>query len=76
MCYSVTIMTQRKLNNALSNVGGRFFGIEKNDGTRVNAKLVNETAKYVTVTDTRSKEQKKMAKSSINSLTVGGQTIK
>lgn len=68
-------MTTNKVNSALSNVGGRIFGIEKNDGTRISAKLINETNHYLTVADLNTKTNKKLAKSSISALTVSGQKI-
>lgn len=58
-------------------MNGRFFGIEKTDGSQINAKLVSETNNYITVSDrNQSFDYKKMAKTSIKALTIAGETIR
>jgi hypothetical protein len=69
-------MNATKLEQTLSGLRGRFFGIETKQGTKINAQLLKETDKYVTINDTRTKAHRKIAKESIMAVTVGGQTIR
>ena len=60
----------------MSNTKGRFFGIEKRDGSKVNAQMISESSHYVVVNDRNAKSHKKLAKSSIVGLTIDGQSIR
>ncbi len=69
-------MNATKLEQTLSGLRGRFFGLETKQGNKLSAQLLNETNKYVTINDMKAKMQRKIAKDSITSVTVGGQTIR
>lgn len=65
-----------KLQNTLSGLRGRFFGIETAQGEKINAQLVSVTPSYVNVWDRNSDRVRRLAKSSIYSLSVAGKTIR
>lgn len=69
-------MKQDILNNTLSTMNGRFFGLEKQSGEKLNAKVVKITESYVTVNDRNSGNNVKLKKDNIKSLTIAGKTIK
>jgi|TARA_R110000787_G_scaffold336_10_gene1354 hypothetical protein len=60
----------------MNNTAGRFFGIEKRDGSKINAQLVSETSNYVTVNDRNAGTHKKLAKASIVGLNIDGEIIR
>lgn len=69
-------MSNTKLNQTLSGLGGRFFGLHTKQGGKVNARVVTVTPNYVTVFDRNAGQTRKFAKSSIAALAVGGQLIR
>lgn len=65
---------KKKMDNVMRHVGGRFFTIERkvrNTTMRYCAKLVSETAQYLTITDVNTGEQHKMNKNSVVALNCG-----
>lgn len=65
-----------KLNNTLSGLRGRFFGITTNKGEVLNAQLIRQTPKYIEVWDRNTFSSRLFAKTSIDSISVGGKRIK
>jgi hypothetical protein len=65
-----------KMQNTLSGLRGRFFGIETSQGERINAQLVSVTPSYVNIWDRNANRVRRLAKSSIYSLSVAGKTVK
>ena len=71
-----TNMQENKLNNTLSGLGGRFFGLHTKAGEAINAQVVNVTPQFVTVYDRNNERTRKVAKSSISAIVTQGQTIR
>lgn len=65
-----------KLQNTLSGLRGRFFGIKTSQGESINAQLVSVTPSYINVWDRNSDRFRRLAKTSIYSLSVAGKTVK
>lgn len=65
-----------KLNTTLSGLRGRFFGLKTTKGEVLNAQLVRETPKYIEVWDRNTYNYRLFAKTSIDSISVGGKRIK
>lgn len=66
----------KTLQNTLSGLRGRFFGLRTIKGERINAQLVNLSPSYVSVWDRNEDRVRKIAKTSIHSVTVAGKTVK
>lgn len=66
-------MTDTRLNK-MRYTEGRFFGIEKRNGEKINAQLVSESPHYVTVHDRNLQQELKLAKASIVALNIDGAT--
>jgi hypothetical protein len=65
---------KKKMDNVKRHVGGKFFTIERkvrNTTARYCAKLVSESAQYLTITDVNTGEQHKMNKNSVVALNCG-----
>lgn len=69
-------MQTNKLNNTLSGLGGRFFGLHTKAGEAINAQVVSVTPQFVTVYDRNNQRNRKVAKSSISAIVTQGQTIR
>jgi|LakMenEpi03Aug12_release.lakeMendotaPanAssembly.Ray.scaffolds.fasta_scaffold3166038_1 hypothetical protein len=67
---------RNQLQNTLSGLRGRFFGIETIKGENINAQLVSVTPAYVNVWDRNSDQVRKLSKNSIHSITVAGKTVR
>jgi hypothetical protein len=68
----------RKVNNivkAMTSSRGRFFGLTTKQGETLNAQFVTETPKYVVVRDRNAQETRKLAKTSLKSLSMGSTKI-
>jgi hypothetical protein len=68
----------RKVNNivkAMTSSRGRFFGLTTKQGETLNAQFVTETPKYVVVRDRNAQETRKLAKTSLKSLSMGSVKI-
>ena len=52
----------------LRNSSGRFIGVHTKKGDSINAKFVSETDEYVTIFDRNSYKNRKLAKTSITSV--------
>ena len=50
---------------------GRFFGLTTKQGETLNAQFVNETPRYVVVRDRNAQQTRKLAKTSLKSLSMG-----
>ena len=64
----------RKVNNivkAMTSSRGRFFRLTTKQGETLNAQFVTETSKYVVVRDRNAQETRKLAKTSLKSLSMG-----
>jgi hypothetical protein len=57
--------------NAIRQSKGRFFGLYTTQGDVMNARFVNETDEYINVYDRNRHTDRKLAKSSIQSVTLG-----
>jgi hypothetical protein len=72
------ILIMRKVNNivkAMTSSRGRFFGLTTKQGETLNAQFVTETPKYVVVRDRNAQETRKLAKTSLKSLSMGSTKI-
>lgn len=69
-------MQTTKLNNTLSGLRGRFFGLHTKQGEAINAQVVTITPQYVTVYDRNNRRNRKVAKSSILAIVTQGHTIR
>ena len=69
-------MKTAKLDSALAQMRGRYFVIEKTNGTRINARVRKVTPKFVLVEDRNSGRDVKLSKTSINSIRIAGETIR
>lgn len=61
------------MNNAIDkirNSGGRFFGLYTKQGAAYNAQFRNETPNYIMFWDRNNKVERKVAKSSIQRVTL------
>ena len=67
---------QEKKISVLENSRGRFVGIQTAKGASMNARYVGSSENYVTVFDRNSKSNVKMAKTSVVSVTYGGETFR
>lgn len=65
-----------QINKALSETKGRFFGITKKDGTRLNAKLVKLTEHYAIVSEQNMGKTVKISKNNISQITMDGLVIR
>lgn len=68
--------SNKRLNNALSTLNGRFFGLVTKQGEVINAQLASSSNEYITVLVSNNRFQRKFAKSSIASISVGGKTLR
>jgi hypothetical protein len=57
--------------NKIRNSKGRFFGLYTSQGDVINAQFVNESDAYVTVYDRNNFSNRKLAKTSIDSVSLG-----
>lgn len=67
-----------KMNNIKRNVQGKFFTVERkvrNKTQKYCAKLISESAQYMTITDINTGEAVKMNKSTVTSLHCGSFVI-
>jgi len=67
-------MKKAKLNNIKRHVKGNFFTLERkvrNKTQKYCAKLISETAQYLTITDINTGDQVKMNKSTVTALKCG-----
>lgn len=69
-------MKNTTLQNTLSGLGGRFFGLYTKQGDAINAQVVNVTPQFVTVYDRNNKRNRKVAKGSIKAIVTQGQVIR
>jgi hypothetical protein len=69
-------MKMETLDKTLSNMNGRYFGIEKKDGNKINARLRKTTPKSVVVEDRNAGKDVKLMKDSIASITIAGETLR
>lgn len=69
-------MLTTKLNQTLSGLGGRFFGLHTKQGEAINAQVVTVTPQFVTVYDRNNQRNRKVAKSSIAAIVTQGQVIR
>lgn len=60
--------------NVIENTRGRYFGLSTTKGENMCARYMGSTDNYIRVYDRNSKEQRKLAKTSIASVTYSGQT--
>ena len=60
---------------AMSVSRGRFFGLTTKQGETLNAQFVNETPQYVVVRDRNAQETRKLAKTSLKSISMGSVKI-
>ena len=67
---------QKNKISVLENSRGRFVGIQTAKGNNINARFVGSSDNYVTVFDRNSKSNVKMAKTSVASVTYGGETFR
>lgn len=51
---------------------GRFFGIKTKSGEKINARYLGSSPKYITVYDRNSGETRKLAKTSVSSVSYSG----
>jgi hypothetical protein len=67
-------MKKNKLNNIKRHVQGKFFTLERkvrNKTQKYCAKLVSESAQYMTITDINTGDEVKMNKSTVTALNCG-----
>jgi hypothetical protein len=62
---------QRSSLKSIRNSKGRFFGLYTRQGKTYNAQFVNETDSYITIRDRNANRKVKLAKTSIESVTIG-----
>lgn len=66
-------MTTKQISalNAIRNSKGRFFGLYTTSGEVMNAQFLGETDSYIRVFDRNKREDRKLAKTSIDSAKIG-----
>lgn len=67
--------TQNKIMKAIRSSKGRFFGLYTKKGQSINAQFVSESPSYVTVYDRNSGMNRKLAKTSLNAISIQGQLV-
>jgi hypothetical protein len=69
-------MKTEKLDSTLSQMNGRYFGIERTNGNKINARLRKVTPSFVIVEDRNMGKDVKLSKETISSITIAGETIR
>lgn len=69
-------MKTTALDSALAQMRGRYFGIERKNGTLVNAKVRKITPKFLIVEDRNARKDVKILKSTINSIRIEGRVLR
>ena len=63
---------QRSALNAIRQFRGRFFGLYTTQGEAINSQFVSESPAYITVYDRNGGYERKLAKTSIQAVTLNG----
>jgi hypothetical protein len=66
---------QDSVINEIRNSRGRFFGLYTNNRPAINAQFQSETPAYVMIYDRNSRTKRKLSKSSIIGVSIGGQVF-
>jgi len=66
---------QNKIVKAILGSKGRFFGLYTKTGEAINAQFSKETPSYITVYDRNHNRYRKLAKTSLTGLRLGGHKI-
>lgn len=69
-------MKTSRLDNILSRMKGRYFGIERKNGAKINARVRKITDKFVFVENRNTNAEMKVAKDTIQSITVAGEVLR
>lgn len=62
--------------NAIRNSKGRFFGLRTKQGETLNAQLVGETPQYFRLYDRNNDTSRTLAKTSVQSVSIGGRVVR